>query len=125
MGAVSIPSPVLTRTRRTRASWVLCPPSLLPRQQLPSVLVLHIPSTPCVDDCRCSLKSLWKSTSTRAPWIVSRRLQQRRGLPRVCSRGSLQILSAVLAVPSSSYCTIARRCTLASEATDRCAVYIS
>merc|ERR1711976_661738 len=96
--------------------WAPCPLSLQRRLRSPSVLEPRILLTPCADACRCSRRSLWRSTSTRAPWTASRRSLPKRAWQRACTRGSSRTWSVALAVPWCLSCTIARRCTSVSEA---------
>merc|ERR1711865_136785 len=55
-------------------------------------------SIPFVVACKCKPSCPSSSTSTRAQWIASRRLQQRRASQQVCTRASLQTVSGASAL---------------------------
>merc|ERR1711924_218750 len=104
-----------THTKRTRVFWGPCPRSLQHRLRSPLVLELRIPSTLCVDACRCSRRNPSRSISTRAPWTASRRSLPRRAWPRACTRDSLRTSLEAWEALSCLCFTIARRRTWACE----------
>mmetsp|Transcript_11052 Transcript_11052/g.35014 ORF Transcript_11052/g.35014 Transcript_11052/m.35014 type:complete len:261 (+) Transcript_11052:304-1086(+) len=115
--APSTPLPASTPTRTTRASLVPCPPFAQPRRPSRSAPVRLTPLILFADAFRCSRRSLWRSIFTRAPWTVSRRLQQRRAWRRGSTKASLQMWSAAWAEPWFSCSTTGPRTTSASELT--------